>query len=140
VLSTRWLQKRRPYWARVDELVARSEKSGIRTLNHHELRELALLYRQAASDLSTVREDPSSQRLAESLNQLLGRAHNCIYMGRRRQASRIVEFYRDTSRKYFTKRCPIPSRHAPFSSRWLWPDSQWRFSILDFNATSWAPR
>jgi len=28
VLSTRWLQKRRPYWARADELVTRSEKSG----------------------------------------------------------------------------------------------------------------
>src|SRR6266852_90442 len=95
MLSTRWLQKRRPYWAHLDELVARSEKSGIRALNHHELRELAVLYRQAASDLSTVREDPSSQRLAQSLNQLLGRAHNCIYMGRRAQGGRIITFYRD---------------------------------------------
>jgi uncharacterized membrane protein SpoIIM required for sporulation len=96
VLSTIWLQKRRPYWARVDELVARSGKGGIRALSHHELRELALLYRQTASDLSTIREDSSSQRLAHSLNQLLGRAHNCIYMGRRAQAGRIVAFYRDT--------------------------------------------
>jgi uncharacterized membrane protein SpoIIM required for sporulation len=106
VLSTRWLQKRRPYWARIDELVTRSEKSGIRTLNHHELRELALLYRQAASDLSTVREDPSSQRLTQSLNQLLGRAHNCIYMGRRTQASRIVAFYRDTFPQIFHETLP----------------------------------
>jgi uncharacterized membrane protein SpoIIM required for sporulation len=106
VLSTRWLQKRRPYWARVDELVTRSEKSGIRSLNHHELRELALLYRQAASDLSTVREDPSSQRLAKSLNELLGRAHNCIYMGQRRQASRIVTFYRETFPQIFHETLP----------------------------------
>lgn len=101
MLSTRWLQKRRPYWARVDELLARSEKGGIRALSHHELRELALLYRQTASDLSTIREDPSSQRLAHSLNQLLARAHNCIYMGRRAQASRIVTFYRDTFPQVF---------------------------------------
>ena len=106
MLSTRWLQKRRPYWARADELVTRSEKSGIRSLNHHELRELAVLYRQGASDLSTVREDPSSQRLAQSLNQLLGRAHNCIYMGRRAQGTRIVEFYRDTFPTVFHETLP----------------------------------
>jgi uncharacterized membrane protein SpoIIM required for sporulation len=106
VLSTRWLQKRRPYWARVDELVARTEKSGIRALSHHELRELAVLYRQAASDLSTVREDPSSQRLAQSLNQLLGRAHNCIYMGRRAQGGRIVTFYRYTFPQVFHETLP----------------------------------
>jgi uncharacterized membrane protein SpoIIM required for sporulation len=106
VLSTRWLQKRRPYWARADELVTRSEKSGIRSLNHHELRELAVLYRQGASDLSTVREDPSSQRLAQSLNQLLGRAHNCIYMGRRAQGTRIIEFYRDTFPQVFHETLP----------------------------------
>ena len=106
MLSTRWLQKRRPYWARVDELVAQSEKSGIRALNHHELRELAVLYRQTASDLSTVREDPSSQRLAQSLNQLLGRAHNCIYMGRRAQGSGIVTFYRDTFPEVFHETLP----------------------------------
>src|SRR5258708_11932568 len=106
MLSTRWLQKRRPYWARLDELVARSEKSGIRALSHHELRELAVLYRQEASDLSTVREDPSSQRLAQSLNQLLGRAHNCIYMGRRTQGGRILSFYRDTFPQVFHETLP----------------------------------
>jgi hypothetical protein len=86
--------------------VARTEKSGIRALSHHELRELALLYRQTASDLSTIREDPSSQRLAHSLNQLLGRAHNCIYMGRRAQASRIVTFYRDNFPQVFHETLP----------------------------------
>jgi len=106
VLSTRWLEKRRPYWARVDELVARTEKNGIRALNHHELRELAVLYRQTASDLSSVREDPSSQRLAQSLNQLLGRAHNCIYMGRRAQGGRILTFYRYTFPQIFHETLP----------------------------------
>ena len=41
MISTRWLQQRRPYWVRVDELAARVEKGGIRVLSHHELRELA---------------------------------------------------------------------------------------------------
>jgi uncharacterized membrane protein SpoIIM required for sporulation len=106
VLSTRWIQKRRPYWTRIDELLERSEKGGIRALSHHELRELALLYRQTASDLATIRQDPSSQRLAQSLNQLLGRAHNCIYMGKRAEPSRIVTFYRDTFPQVFHETLP----------------------------------
>lgn len=106
MISSRWLQKRRPYWARIDELMARAEKGGIRDLSHHELRELALLYRQTASDLATIREDPSSRRLAESLNQLLGRAHNCIYMGRRKRAIGIVTFYRDVFPQVFHETLP----------------------------------
>ncbi len=106
MISTRWLQKRRPYWARVGELVARCEKGGVRALSHRELRELALLYRQTASDLAAVHEDPSSARLAQTLNQLLGRAHNCIYMGRRAKAGGIVSFYRDTFPQVFHDTLP----------------------------------
>ncbi len=106
MISTRWLQLRRPYWARVDELLARAEKGGVRALGHHELRELALLYRQTASDLATVREDPSSLRLAQSLNQLLGRAHNCLYMGRRARPRGVITFYRDTFPQVFHDTLP----------------------------------
>jgi len=106
VISTRWLQKRRLYWARVDELVARAEKSGIRVLSHHELRELAVLYRQTASDLATIREDPSTASLVRSLNQLLGRAHNCIYMSRRAKAGGIVTFYRNSFPQVFHDTLP----------------------------------
>ena len=51
------------------------------SLNHEEVRELALLYRQTAADLSTAREDPSSVALARYLNDLLGRSHNLVYAG-----------------------------------------------------------
>jgi len=106
VISTRWLQKRRPYWARLDELLTRSETGGLRALSPRELQELALLYRQTASDLATIREDPSSRGLAQSLNQLLGRAHNRIYMGRRAKAGGIVTFYRDTFPQIFHDTLP----------------------------------
>jgi uncharacterized membrane protein SpoIIM required for sporulation len=106
VISTRWLQKRRPYWARLDELLARSEKGGVRALSPGELQELALLYRQTASDLATVREDPASRVLSQSLNQLLGRAHNRIYMGRRAKAGGIVTFYRDVFPQVFHDTLP----------------------------------
>jgi len=39
------------------------------------------LYRQAAADLSTAREDPHSAALTRHLNELLGRAHNLVYAG-----------------------------------------------------------
>jgi uncharacterized membrane protein SpoIIM required for sporulation len=106
VISTSWLQKRRPYWARIDELIARSGRNGIHALTHSELQELALLYRQTASDLSTIREDASSRNLTHYLNQLLGRAHNLIYMGRRSRAGGIITFYRDTFPQTFHETLP----------------------------------
>ncbi len=106
MISTSWLQKRRPYWARIDELLTRSGRSGVRTLTHPELQELALLYRQTASDLATIREDPSSRNLAHYLNQLLGRAHNLIYMGRRSRPGGIIKFYRETFPQVFHDTLP----------------------------------
>ena len=101
MISTSWLQKRRPYWARIDALLTRSGRGGVRNLTHPELQELALLYRQTASDLATIREDASSRSLAHYLNQLLGRAHNLIYMGRRSRPSGIIKFYRETFPQVF---------------------------------------
>jgi uncharacterized membrane protein SpoIIM required for sporulation len=94
VISTRWLEKRRPHWNRLEQLVAASGRKSVTALTPAELQELALLYRQSASDLSTVREDPTSIQLAGYLNQLLGRAHNLIYMGRRSDKRGIWRFYK----------------------------------------------
>ena len=63
-------------------------------LAHDELRELALLYRQTAADLSSAREHRVDARLAAYLNQLLGRAHNLIYSGVRPRPRGAVHFYR----------------------------------------------
>jgi uncharacterized membrane protein SpoIIM required for sporulation len=95
MISNRWLEKRRPYWARLDQLVERC-KRGVSGLSHSELQELGLLYRQTASDLATVREDVSARQLAAYLNQLLGRAHNLIYLGHKAKVNGLLRFYRDT--------------------------------------------
>jgi len=76
--------------------VDRAGRRGVRTLSHPELQELGLLYRQTASDLATVREDATSKQLAAYLNQLLGRAHNLVYMGGKPKVSGLIGFYRDT--------------------------------------------
>src|SRR6266849_6824801 len=95
MISIRWLEKRKPYWARLEQLVQRSSR-GVAALSHSESQELGLLYRQTASDLATVREDAANQQLAAYLNQLLGRSHNLIYMGHKPKVSGIVRFYTET--------------------------------------------
>lgn len=101
MISTRWIEKRKPYWSRLEELVRRSKGRGVRAFEHRELQELGLLYRQAAADLATAREDATSRPLAVYLNQLLGRAHNLIYMGRRPGMSGLVRFYARTYPRIF---------------------------------------
>ncbi len=59
------------------------------------------MYRQTASDLATVREDVTSNQLSFYLNQLLGRAHNLIYMGHKQKISGIVRFYAQTFPQVF---------------------------------------
>lgn len=96
MVSSHWFRIRRVHWARIAELVERCGRRGVTALTHAELKELALLYRQTASDLSTVREDPVSGNVATYLNQLLARAHNLIYMGRPSEPRGILHFYRET--------------------------------------------
>src|SRR5215470_5209217 len=105
MISNRWLEKRKPYWARLEQLIGRSGK-GVSSLSHQELRELGLLYRQTASDLAAVREDASSRQLTVYLNQLLGRCHNLIYLGHKPEVSGIVRFYRDTYPQAFRETLP----------------------------------
>jgi uncharacterized membrane protein SpoIIM required for sporulation len=106
VISTRWLEKRRPHWNRLEQLVGATGRKSVTAFTPAELQELALLYRQSASDLSTVREDPTSTQLAIYLNQLLGRAHNLIYMGRRANRRGIWTFYKDTFPAIFRETFP----------------------------------
>ncbi len=67
----------------MEDLLAAAEKSGVKRLSAAELRDLGLLYRQAAADLSGVRADRTSRTLEAYLNRLVGRAHNLVYTGRR---------------------------------------------------------
>ena len=62
-------------------------------LGRTELRELALLYRQTAADLSVVRDDRAAAPLARSLNTLLARAHHLVYAGEVAPRRGILHFY-----------------------------------------------
>ena len=101
MISTQWIEKRRPHWSRLEQLMDRVQHSGLRSLNRGELRELGLLYRQAAADLAVLRADLSSVHFAGYLNQLLARAHNTIYSGHKTSHSAALRFYRDTYPQVF---------------------------------------
>jgi uncharacterized membrane protein SpoIIM required for sporulation len=93
VISTKWIEKRKPYWQQLESLIA-SSKTGLKGLSHDELRELSLLYRQTAADLAAIRQDPGSVHFARYLNQLMARAHNIIYAGHRASTGAIFKFFR----------------------------------------------
>ena len=94
MISTYWIEKRKPYWSRLEQLLDRSASKGLRFLSRAELQDLSLLYRQTAADLAAVGEDPSSLHYSRYLAQLLARAHHTIYSRRQVSAvSAIRSFY-----------------------------------------------
>ncbi len=122
------MEKRRPHWDRLEQLVLRAGK-GLAALNSRELQELGLLYRQTASDLSVVTEDKTSVQLAAYLNQLLGRSHNLLYSGRRPKTSGILTFYSKTYPRLFRQALrPILLATAIFAAATL---AGWVVTIHD---------
>jgi uncharacterized membrane protein SpoIIM required for sporulation len=101
MISTYWLEKRQSHWKRLEQLLDQVKSSGLRSLTRGELQELGLLYRQAAADLSTLREDATGKSYARTLNLLLSRAHNTIYAGEKSSARGILHFYRYTYPQIF---------------------------------------
>lgn len=102
MISTKWIEKRKPYWQKLEALIT-SSRPGLKGLSHEELQELSLLYRQTAADLAAIRLDPSSVHFARYLNQLMARAHNIIYAGHRASASAVVAFFRNEYPRLFRR-------------------------------------
>ncbi len=92
MISNQWISLRKESWNRLETLVKQVETSSLKTLSSAELRELGLLYRQAAADLSAVRSDEGSRTLEAYLNRLVSRAHNFIYSGDRLNLSSVWQF------------------------------------------------
>jgi uncharacterized membrane protein SpoIIM required for sporulation len=93
MISNLWIDSRKNNWNRLDALVHQVENTGVKSLSPADLRDLGLLYRQAAADLSAVRADRSSQSLAQYLNRLVSRAHNYVYSGPRVSIVTIWQFF-----------------------------------------------
>ena len=92
MITNLWIELRKANWNRLEALLAEAETGGVKRLSHAELRDLGLLYRQAAADLSSVRADSTSRTLEGYMNRLVARAHNLVYSGRRVSFRSLWEF------------------------------------------------
>jgi uncharacterized membrane protein SpoIIM required for sporulation len=77
--SARFRSEREAGWLRLDKLVTRAERGGIRALNYDEVQDLASLYRQAMSSLSVARDISLDRSLLDFLEQLCARAWLVVY-------------------------------------------------------------
>ena len=107
MITNRWIEKRKVYWDRMATLVGAVNGRGLRNLSEAELRELALLYRQIASDLSALRQERTARNVEMQLNQLLARAHEIVYSGRKTQFTDIWKFFREEYPRIFRKLLPF---------------------------------
>jgi uncharacterized membrane protein SpoIIM required for sporulation len=107
MITNRWLEKRKVHWERLGTLVGAVDDHGLRSLSGSELREIALLYRQVASDLSAVRQERTARSVEVQLNQLLARVHEIVYSGRKTQAIDIWHFFREDYPRLFRKLLPF---------------------------------
>ena len=77
--SARFRAEREADWKRLDAIVTRAEKQGVRSLNFDDARDLATLYRQAANSLSVAREISLDKSLLTYLEALTARACLSVY-------------------------------------------------------------
>lgn len=81
----RWIARRETSWKRLDALLKRVERRGLKSLSAKEIRELSSLYRSVSSDLARSRTHNLGNTLVQDLQSLTSRAYNQIYQGSRRQ-------------------------------------------------------
>jgi uncharacterized membrane protein SpoIIM required for sporulation len=90
----RWIARRQENWKRLDALLIRVEKKGIKSLVASEIKELAGLYRSISADLARAKTNRVGATTIDSLQKLTSRSYNQIYQGSRRQEwEAIKEFY-----------------------------------------------
>ena len=108
MISNRWIEKRRSSWDRLRSLIGALEsRAECAACLLSELREMALLYRQVASDLSALRQERSARSLEAELNQLLGQAHAIIYSRRKTDFSDLWRFFSREYPRLFRKLLPF---------------------------------
>ena len=93
VNTTRFRQAHEADWARLDALIARIEKRGVRSLDDGELMALPLLYRATLSSLASARESSLDLALQRYLQALGTRAYFQIYGVPTSAARQIAHFF-----------------------------------------------
>jgi len=92
--SYEFRREREQTWSELERLVARVEKSGVRSLEAGELARLPLLYNATLSSLSVARTISLDRALLEYLESLCGRAYFAVYGTKQGFLEAVVEFFR----------------------------------------------
>ena len=79
IRSARFRAEREADWKRLEGIVARTERDGVRQLSFEDARDLAVLYRQAMNSLSVAREISLDRSLLDYLEVLCARAYLAVY-------------------------------------------------------------
>jgi uncharacterized membrane protein SpoIIM required for sporulation len=91
--SHRFRAEREGDWRRLERLLDRAERAGVRKLRPAELLEIPVLYRQALSSLSVARAISLDQSLVAYLESLCTRAYFFVYGARARLPERLWRFF-----------------------------------------------
>lgn len=86
----RWIGRREKSWKEMNALLQKAEKTGVKTLNAEQIRQLASLYRSVSADLARARTQQVGDRLTRNLQALATRGYSQIYQGSRRQEWQAV--------------------------------------------------
>jgi uncharacterized membrane protein SpoIIM required for sporulation len=88
----KFLQRRRPDWMRLEEILRHVEGSGLASLNDEQAVEFGQLYRRAASDLNQAQTFVSGEATERYLNDLVARAYLAIYGKSRFRPTELLRF------------------------------------------------
>jgi uncharacterized membrane protein SpoIIM required for sporulation len=92
--SAQFRREREAAWRELEELLARQDKGGLKSLTAAELNRLPVLYRGAISSLSVATAISLDKNLLDYLTALVGRAYIAVYGAKRRPGEAVAEFFR----------------------------------------------
>lgn len=115
------MARRQRGWERLEELLLRADRRGLRSFAPDELEELALQYRSATTDLAASQTRSYSPQTRAYLNRLTARAHAYVYASAAQNGwSRTVAFFRATfPREVRRSRAVILGCTALFVVAWI---------------------
>jgi uncharacterized membrane protein SpoIIM required for sporulation len=91
----RWIARREINWKQLQQLLAKLDKKGLKSLSATEIRQLASLYRSVSADLARAKTHKVGYIIEQDLQNLTSRSYTQIYQGARRQEWKAVkDFYR----------------------------------------------
>lgn len=100
-----FVRRRGEAWERLESLLERTQRRGLRRLDSNELFELGRLYRWATSDLAYAQARGYDAQLQQYLNRLTARAHAYVY-------GSGVETGRARAIAFFTRTFPQEARRS----------------------------